>query len=309
MSDHPTFSLIIPTRDRPTQLAACLESIVDQTYPAPHFEVIVIDDGSKTPIAPVVSSFRDRLDLILLTQQNRGAASARNTGVAKARGSYLAFTDDDCLPAPDWVQKLEERFNSSSDLMIGGRTVIAITENAYSAASQTLISYLYEYYNADKNNARFLTSNNIAVPAESFRTLGGFDPGYPGAAGEDRDLCDRWRFCGYSMIYAPEVVVYHRHHLSPRTFLKQHFGYGRGASRFHQGRSIRSVKSLRLEPPSFYTNLMLYPFLKGRSRRPCFITALLILSQMSNAGGFFWDLINQTILRRRVRVNNQRDAK
>lgn len=304
MSDRPNFSIIIPTRDRPSQLVACLESIVHQTYPAPQFEVIVIDDGSKTSIATVVSPFLDRLDLTLLTQQNRGAASARNRGVAKARGHYLAFTDDDCAPAPDWVQKLEERFKPSSDLIIGGRTITAITDNAYSTASQNLISYLYEYYNTDKNNALFLTSNNIAVSAESFRTLGGFDPGYPGAAGEDRDLCDRWRFCGYGMIYAPEAVVYHRHHLNPRTFLKQHFGYGRGASRFHQRRSIRSVQSLRLEPLSFYTNLMLYPFLKGRSRRPFFITALMILSQISNAGGFFWDLTNQTILRRRVRVNN-----
>ncbi len=309
MSNRPHFSIIIPTCDRPSQLAACLESIVHQTYPALQFEVIVIDDGSKTPIAPVVSSFRDRLDLILLTQQNRGPASARNAGVAKARCRYLAFTDDDCIFAPDWLQKLEERFDSSPDFMIGGRTINGITDNVYSTASQDLINYLYEYYNADKNNAHFLTSNNIAVPAETFRTLGGFDPGYPSVGGEDRDLCDRWRLCGYGTIYAPEVVVYHRHHLNPRTFLKQHFCYGRGASRFHQGRSIRSAKSLRLEPLSFYTNLMLYPFLKGKSRRPFFVTALMILSQVSNAGGFFWDMPNQTILRRRVRVNHQLDAK
>ena len=304
MSNRPYFSITIPTLDRPIQLAACLESIVHQTYPRSHFEVIVIDDGSRTPLEPVVSKFHDRLNMTLLTQHNRGPASARNTGSAKARGRYLAFTDDDCAPAPDWLQKLEERFDSSSNLMIGGRTINAITDNVYSTASQDLISYLYEYYNADKNNARFLTSNNIAVPAEPFRTLGGFDPGYPGAAAEDRDLCDRWQFYGYGMIYAPEVIVYHRHHLSPRTFLKQHFGYGRGASRFHQERSSRSTKSLRLEPPSFYINLMLYPLLKGKRKRTLFITTLLFLSQMSNAAGFFWSWTNQTVRRRRIRDNS-----
>ena len=300
MSNRPNFSIIIPTHDRPSQLFICLESIVHQTYPAPDFEVIVIDDGSKTPIEHVVSSFRDRLNLTFLTQQNQGPASARNAGVAIATGRYLAFTDDDCAPAPDWLKKLEERFNSSSDLMIGGRTINAITDNAYSTASQDLISYLYEYYNADKNNARFLTSNNIAVSAEPFRTLGGFDPEYPVAAAEDRDLCDRWQFCGYDMIYAPEAIVYHRHHLSLKTFLKQHFGYGLGASRFHQGRSNRSSKSLRLEPPSFYFNLMLYPFIKGHSRRPLIITILLFLSQISNAAGFFLSWTNQAMLRRRI---------
>ena len=303
MSNRLYFSIIIPTCNRPSQLSVCLESILNQTYPAEHFEVIVIDDGSKNPLEPVVSKFHDRLNLTLLTQQNQGPASARNTGVAKARGRYLAFTDDDCAPAPDWLEKLEERFSSSSDLMIGGRTINAITDNVYSTASQVLISFLYEYYNADKNNARFLTSNNIAVPAESFRTFGGFDPKYPGAAAEDRDFCDRWRFCGYNMIYAPEVIVYHRHHLSPRTFLKQHFGYGRGASRFHQERSIRSAKSLRLEPLSFYINLTLYPFLKGKSSRPFFITALLFLSQMVNAAGFFWGSTNQIMLRKEKKDN------
>jgi len=300
MSNLPNLSIIIPTHDRPSQLGACLESIVHQTYPSSHFEVIVIDDGSKTPIAPVISSFRDRLNLTLLTQQNRGPASARNTGVAKARGRYLAFTDDDCTLAPDWLQKVEERFDSSSNYMIGGRTINAITDNAYSTASQDLIGYLYEYYNADKNNALFLTSNNIAVPAESFRTLGGFNSKYPDAAAEDRDLCDRWRVCGYGMIYAPEVIVYHRHHLSLRTFWKQHFGYGRGASYFHKERSMSSAKSLRLEPPSFYINLIFYPFLKGKSRQPIFKSALLFLSQMSNAAGFFWGCTNQTMLRRRI---------
>lgn len=304
MSNRLKFSIIIPTHNRPNQLGVCLESIARQTYPAQDFEVIVIDDGSRTPVSPVVSEFHNRLNLTLLTQKNRGPASARNIGGSQARGRYLAFTDDDCAPASDWLQKLEERFNRSSDLMIGGRTLNAMTDNAYATASQDLITYLYEYYNADNDNARFLTSNNMAVSAKSFRALGGFDPGYLGPAAEDRDLCDRWRFCGYSMIYAPEAVVYHRHHSTPKIFLKQHFAYGRGAWRFHQRRSIRLAASLRLEPLSFYINMMLYPFSKGNSRCPLFITALLFLSQISNAAGFFWGCLSKTMLRKRISSNS-----
>ena len=300
MRGYPNFSIIIPTRDRPNQLAVCLDSINHQAYPNANFEVIVIDDGSKTNIAPVISSFHDHLNLTLLTQHNRGPASARNAGAAKASGFYLAFTDDDCAPAPDWLKKLEKRFDISSDLIIGGRTINALADNAYSAASQDLISFLYEYYNTDKNNASFLTANNIAIPAKSFRNFGGFDPRYPRAAAEDRDFCDRWRFLGHRMIYAPEIIVYHRHHLSLRTFLEQHFGYGRGAFRFRQAHYSRSAKRLKLEPPSFYINLMFFSFLKNKNRRPFLRTSLLILSQMSNAAGFFLECTNQAMPRKRI---------
>jgi len=251
--------------------------------------VIVIDDGTNTPVAQVVISLRDRLNLTLLTQQNQGPASARNTGASKARGRYLAFTDDDCVLAPDWLQKLAVLFDSYHNCVIGGRTINALPDNAYSTASQDLVSYIYEYYNADKNKARFLASNNLAVPTEPFYTLGGFDPKYPIAAAEDRDLCYRWQLCGHSMIYAPEAIVYHRHHLRLKTFWKQHFGYGRGAFQFQQARFRCSRKSIRFEPLSFYVNLMLYPVLKGKSQRPLLITFLLILSQISNAAGFLWD--------------------
>lgn len=300
MSKFPIFSIIVPTHNRPIQLAACLESIVNQTYQSSNFEVIVIDDGSKFPITPAVSRYYDRLNLSLITQPNRGPAFSRNLGAAKASGRYLAFTDDDCAPAPDWLQKLQDRFDSMPDLMIGGKTINVLTDNTFSTASQDLISYLYEYYNTDKNNARFLTSNNLAVPSKSFHALGGFDPGYPSAAAEDRDFCDKWQSQGYHMIYAPEVIVYHRHNLNLRSFLMQHFGYGQGASRFHQTRSIRSDRSLRLEPLSFYSNLILYPFWEGKSRRPLLIAALLLLSQMSNAAGFFWGWTNQKMLRKGI---------
>ena len=72
-------------------------------YPQDRFEVIVVDDGSEPPMDSVVSFFRDRLELVLLSQANSGPAAARNTGAAQAKGKFLAFTDDDCTPAPDWL--------------------------------------------------------------------------------------------------------------------------------------------------------------------------------------------------------------
>jgi len=289
MPERIDFSIIIPTHDRPRELAVCLAALASLAYPRSHFEVIVIDDGSRTSVEPVTSAFRNRLDLTLLTQPNAGPAAARNNGAARARGRFLAFTDDDCAPAPDWLLKLAERFEVTPDLLIGGRTINALTDNVYSTASQTIISYLYEYYDADGDNAHFLASNNIAVPTARFRTLDGFDEGYPRAAAEDRDLCVRWRHRGYGMIYAPEAIVYHRHLLGFVTFWRQHFGYGRGAYQFHRRRSLHHGESLRLEPLSFYFGLIRYPFLKDISCWPILEAILLVLSQVGNACGFLYE--------------------
>jgi glycosyltransferase involved in cell wall biosynthesis len=78
MTQQPFFSIIIPTYNRPQQLAVCLQSLARQDYP--HFEVIVVDDGSQTPPFECVNNFQNQLDITLLTQYNINPAVARNTG-------------------------------------------------------------------------------------------------------------------------------------------------------------------------------------------------------------------------------------
>jgi GT2 family glycosyltransferase len=149
----------------------------------------------------------------------------------------LAFTDDDCRPAPDWLSTLGVRFAGAPDHAVGGRTLNALPDNRYSAASQLLIDYLYAYYNANGGLARFFASNNVALPRDRFHAVGGFDDRWPLAGGEDRELCDRWLQGGHGMLYAPEAVVYHAHPLTLRTFCRQHFNYGRGAYYYHRARA------------------------------------------------------------------------
>lgn len=290
--EQPFFSIIVPTHARPKQLAACFESLACLDYPRERFEVIVVNDGSGTSPETVVAFFRDRLDITLLTQPHAGPASARNTGAAKANGEFLAFTDDDCTPAPDWLQALAARFATVPDHVIGGRTLNALPDNPYSTASHLLIDYLYAYYNADPNQARFFTSNNLAVPTDRFHAIGVFNTTFPRAGGEDREFCDRWLHNDYRMIYAPEALVYHTHALTFRTFWRQHFNYGRGAFRFHQARARRGQGRIRLEPFSFYWNLLRHPFSHAQGRRALLLAVLLVVSQAANAAGFFWEGVN-----------------
>lgn len=284
---QPFFSIITPTYARPDRLAACLQAIVRLRYPRECFEVLVVDDGSQAPPEALVASFARQCNVSLIMQPHAGPATARNTGAARAKGAYLAFTDDDCTPAPDWLQTLAARFAASPDCAIGGRTRNELSRNLYSTASQLLIDYLYAYYNANANEARFFASNNLALPATHFRGIGGFDTTFSLAAGEDREFCDRWLHHGYRMIYAPEVLVYHYHALTLYTFWKQHFNYGRGAFCFRQSRVQRDLAPIRLEPLAFYLDLLRYPFSRTQGQQALRLAALLILSQGANAAGFW----------------------
>lgn len=285
----PLFSIVVPTYSRPGKLAACLQAVAGLCYSRDRFEVIVVDDGSERTPADLVGSFRDRLDVKLIVQPHAGPASARNAGAARARGEFLAFTDDDCLPASDWLKALAGRFAASPDCVIGGCTLNALPRNWYSTASQLLIHYLYLYYNTEPDRALFFASNNLALPADRFRAIGGFDTCYVRAAAEDREFCDRWLRHGYQMIYAPEVLVYHAHALTWRTFWRQHFNYGRGAFQFHQARAQGGNGRLRLEPRSFYVRLLRYPLSQSCEAQSLRIVALLGVSQVANAAGFLWE--------------------
>src|SRR5437764_502790 len=98
----PIFSIIIPTRDRFPQLVACLEALAGQDFPREKFEVIVVNDGSASPVPRSVTLFKNRLSLTVLAHaRSRGPSVARNHGGTAGRGEFLAFTDDDCTPASD----------------------------------------------------------------------------------------------------------------------------------------------------------------------------------------------------------------
>ncbi|HXX32952.1 MAG TPA: glycosyltransferase [Thermodesulfobacteriota bacterium] len=292
---HPFFSIIVPTYNRPQKLADCLESLSHLDYPHDRFEVIVIDDGSSAPIQPVVEGFVNQLDVTLLTQTNAGPAAARNHGAKRAKGEFLAFTDDDCAPSPDWLKALAVRFGETPDYMVGGRTLNGLANNLYSTATHFLIEYLYSYHNAKSGQAHFLTSNNLALKGDRFHSIDGFNTFFSHAAAEDRELCDRWLRNGYRMTFAPEALVYHAHKLTFCSFCRQHFNYGSGAFSFHRGRSCSGAKNLGVEPLSFYLNLLRYPLSQNRPSQALLLLPLMVLSQVATVAGFLREMVRQMI--------------
>ena len=279
MGVQPDFSIIVPSYNRPDEVADCVASLARQDYPRDRFEVIVVDDGSVVSPAAVIEPFRGRLDVRIYRQTNAGPSVARNRGAHLARGQLLAFTDDDCKPDTDWLKKLAARFDSTTDpVIIGGEVRNALRDNLYATASQMIVELGYAYHNSDPNKARFFTTSNLAVPANHFRQLGGFNESFGKHASEDRELCGRWQHRGYRMIYAPEVVVHHAHKLTWSTFLQQHFNYGRGAIHLQQAR-VQQGWQVYSPDSAYYRLLLKGPFSRFPFRHAVVLAHLLLASQ------------------------------
>ena len=285
-SDCILISVIVPAHDRPQRLRECLEALCRQDLPLELFEVIVVDDGSVEPLADQVGSFTPGFNLLILRQANGGPASARNRGAHAARGALLTFTDDDCQPRPGWLRAFQLAATAMPEALLGGVTQNALPDNIFSQTSQELVDYLYAYFDRTYGTPKLFTSNNIALSRERFLAIGGFDTSFPLAAGEDRELCDRWIHFGGLLHYVPEAVVDHKHELSLRKFWRQHSNYGRGA--YHFARALKGTgRPLhRREPLPFYLGLIRHPLRNGTRDMRVGRMFLQVLSQVAVLYGF-----------------------
>ena len=278
----PSFSIIVPTWNRPHELRACLGALARLDYPKSCFEVIVVDDGSEPALDPTHFNGLDGR-ATWLRQSNAGPAEARNAGAVKAQGRYLAFTDDDCMPSPDWLNGFARAFRQAPQALVGGRTANGLPTNTYSTASQLIVNAAMDYFLATHSKFQFFASNNLAIPADLFRAIGGFDVSF--RTSEDRDFCDRWVRNGHRLFYAPNALIQHYHELTLAGFLCQHFGYGKGANRFHRARAQRGAEPFRPEL-SFYRSVFQYSL--SHDKRMLSVAVLLFLWQVANAAGYLW---------------------
>jgi GT2 family glycosyltransferase len=239
-------SVIVPTHNRPAELAECVVALAALDYPEDRFEVIVVDDGSDPPIRPRETPARPGLRIRWLCQVNAGPSAARNAGARAAIGEILAFTDDDCAPAAGWLAALAAAVERQPETLHGGRVENGLRANPFSVASQVITDVVVPSLLERGSALRFFTSNNLGMAAVHFRALGGFDESFRTA--EDREFCHRWVMSGRPMATAPSAVIEHRHRLTLKSFWRQHVGYGRGAFRYHRKRARDLGASMRVDP-------------------------------------------------------------
>ena len=155
MDKHISFSIIIPTYERPQALQNCLAAIARIDYPKEFFEVIAVNDGGIQPLTRIVDKFYDQMDVKLISQPNAGPAEARNNGASQAKNQFLAFTDDDCMPTTDWLSGFENTIMLEQTSTVAGRSINSLDNNPFSASSQILVDFLNRYYNADPTKPDF----------------------------------------------------------------------------------------------------------------------------------------------------------
>jgi GT2 family glycosyltransferase len=261
-------------------------------YPASCLQVVLVDDGSDQPLEECVKPFREALDIVLLRQQNQGPAAARNHGVAHASGEFIAFTDDDCRPRPDWLKLLMMQLQETPACLVGGRTRNALQDSVCDAASQLITDVVYARYNADLQNAQFFSNNNMALSRALFLQAGGLREDFRTA--EDREFCDRWRHQGRRMVHVPEAVMDHAHGLSLAGYCRQHFNYGRGAASFHRLALARGSGQLQDDLRFHAQGLgwLRAPFTHASGWRSAQLLALMLLWQGVNALGMARELVS-----------------
>jgi GT2 family glycosyltransferase len=267
-----------------------LRSLAAQDFERDAFEVLVVDDGSTSPQRKVVEQFSGDLHIRLIEQANAGPAAARNAGALVARGQHLAFTDDDCRPDPKWLSNLAAALKQHPNSAIGG-VVVNRLDNLFSTASQLLVDFLYDYFDANDTTGRFFVTSNCAMPTDLFREVGGFDLTFPFAAAEDRDLCERWQQRGLALVYSGAAVVSHTHQLTLWSFCRQHFTYGRGAWFLGRARQGRGGEPLRVKPAPFYVKLVLFAFSREAWPRAVVLSSLAALSQVVYVMGYLWQAL------------------
>ena len=245
------FSVVIPTRNRAATLRQTLAAVTAQDYP--HYEVIVVDDGSTDDTAGMVAA--EFPNVRLIRQSNRGPAAARNRAIRESSGEVVAFTDDDCVPPGDWLTRLAEGYSRYPKVAgAGGRLEPppdVLRHSVLARYERFVAQSMYRVGDEDVLGGFECPAggtNNMSYRRAVLESAGGFDETFPYAAGEDADL--KWRVCqaGAQILYIP-ITVEHLQAYTWQSFRRQAFRRGQGRARFeakHGPRPSRGRSLLRL---------------------------------------------------------------
>lgn len=209
-------SVIIPVYNGGKTIARCLSALLEQSKKPG--EIIVVDDGSKDNTRETVKKFGG---VVLLEQEHKGPASARNLGAKKAKGEILLFTDTDCVPDKNWVLEMTEPFKNREIAGVQGR---------YKTDQKGLIARFVQLEIEDRydrmrkrENIDFIGSYAAAYRKDILLKFGGFDESFPMASGEDPEISFKLAAAGHKMVFNEKAIVYHNHVSTLRGYMRQKF--------------------------------------------------------------------------------------
>jgi O-antigen biosynthesis protein len=246
-ADAPLVSVVVPTRNRPGQLAACVDSLLRLDYPA--VEVVVVDNAPADDATErmVKERFGNEPRVEYLREERPGASLARNKGMRAAHGDIVAFTDDDAVVCRRWLAALVSGFAGDARVMcVAGLTLPTELDTpaqvAFELYGGMTCGFQRRVYDIFEHRADTLlypytagvfgASNNVAFRRLPFLDRGGFDtalgPATPAFGAEDLDAFLSVILHGFRIVYEPRAVVWHEHRRDFPDLYWQVFTYSAG---------------------------------------------------------------------------------
>lgn len=204
-SEDCSISVIIPVYNDSHNLAKCLDALEAQTLDRSRFEILIIDNGSTDNLESIISKY----NLVnLLYEPRPGSYCARNTGILNSGGDILAFTDSDCIPSEDWLERGLLSFAGKADAgFVAGRlTFFPLDKDNLSAVE--LWEMFHNYHSEDcVKLLHFGLTANLFVKRSVFDKVGLFNPELKSAG--DYEWGNRVYSSGLNIYYDKSVIVMH----------------------------------------------------------------------------------------------------
>jgi GT2 family glycosyltransferase len=235
----PTFSVVIPTFERPDTLVRVLEALGRQAAP-PDFEVIVVDDGSRDSTPALLRALSPPFPLRCFRQENSGPAAARNRGVEESTGRSVLFLGDDTVPE---AQLLATHARAQAEPRPHPVAVLGYTTWPRDRRVSPFLHHINEYGlqfgyglidDPESVPFNFFYTSNISLPRALLREAGLFDTTFPHAAWEDIEIAYRMMRMGMKIVYRPEAVARHYHDITFESFRHRQEKAGEAAAIFFE---------------------------------------------------------------------------
>ncbi|WP_407496384.1 glycosyltransferase family 2 protein [Pseudooceanicola sp. MF1-13] len=197
----PVAAIIIPHLNDAVRLRRCLGALVEGLDPKvrPQVDIVVVDNGSDPPVDWVRTSFPG---VRLMTEPQKGAAHARNRGMAETSAPMVWFLDADCVPAPGWAAQAL-RHDDPDQIVVGPVTMFDETGGTRTGAQA--FEHIFAFDTKAYAKKGFGVTANLITSRTLFDRAGPFRDGVP----EDKEWCQRARAAGGQIIYDPQLVMQH----------------------------------------------------------------------------------------------------
>jgi glycosyltransferase involved in cell wall biosynthesis len=267
----PTISIVVPTRNRPDHAAECAASILRCDG---FLELVVVDQSDNHDTEAALAAITDPR-LRCLRSNLRGATNGRNVGIAATRGDIIAFTDDDCRVALDWVSTIAKIFAEDPAAAVVCGRVRVPEEYQRRGFAVSFEPDVREWPGRFPPHGRdWGITANFSIRRSVVDQVGAFDPllgpGAPLLCGEEPDILFRVLRAGLKVVNATEVLV---DHLGIRAFGDESRALFRT---YAVGTAAALVKHIRLGDPAALwlymrflgTSVLMVPLNLARGTRP-----------------------------------------